>query len=315
MMTYILIAGALFVGCVSASALGLDMLSVALYPIPVAVYVARRRVGLASGLVLCAAAAAWVSSGSPRLTLYYGFVAAIGFVLGLGILHRWTYGWTVTAAATAVGLLTLGGILTAWPQWVAYLKLMGDELVGVFEQQAREMGGERAEAMVENMRQLRDHLPEIGLGLLVWPIILEACCWLSITTAWMRKRFGNVGIRGSFREMRTTEWLVWAVIAVALLLFVEHWWPNPALRTVSVNAALGLSAIYWFNGLSVLAFVLDAFRPHFLVYAAVVFLMISSAAQPMFCIVGLFDTWWDFRQAVRRAIARRSEPPPAPPEA
>ncbi len=111
---------------------------------------------------------------------------------------------------------------------------------------------------------------------------------------------------GSFRAMRPPEWLVWCVIATALLWFADWRWPSEALRLVSWNAALGLVGIYWLNGLSVLVYGLWAWKPHPLTAAAIVLALLLLRLIYLLSIAGLFDTWGDFRKKVDEMMAVRN---------
>lgn len=111
--------------------------------------------------------------------------------------------------------------------------------------------------------------------------------------------------RGSFRQMRTPEWVVWIAIALAGLWFFDRAWPNAAVRLVTWNAAFALSAVYWVNGTSILMYAFGAFQPGVLVCCASVMILLMLGVHPVLCAVGFFDTWSNFRRTVDRVIAAR----------
>lgn len=302
-MTYMLIAAALFLGCSAASFVGLNELGIALFPIPVAVYLARKRVHFALGLVACAMLSAALSGGTVSGWLFYGLVAAVGIPLGLGIARHWTYGWTVTAAAAIACLATIGHIVVNWEEWKAGSRAVYDAFI-TQQLTSQSAGSATAESMVQFLKAAQAHWPEVGLGVLAWFVLLEVCVALSVTSAWMRRQFGPNGLRGSFREMRPSEWLVWGAIATAVLWYIDSRWSLPALRVISWNTAIGLAAIYWLNGLSILAYAIGALRPHAAAYIALMLLLVPFWFY-MLCFVGLFDTWANFRRVLDGVVETR----------
>jgi uncharacterized protein YybS (DUF2232 family) len=161
------------------------------------------------------------------------------------------------------------------------------------------------------LKWLKEHWAEVGLGTFAWPIAAGTCVVLSVLSRILRRRYGIAGVRGSFSTMRTSEWLVWAAIAVAGLFFAERTWPSLTLRLISWNGALALSAIYWMNGLSIMIYAVGALRQHVMMYLALVALLIALGMHPVLCLIGLFDTWADFRGALDRIVAAiKRRPPP-----
>lgn len=310
MLSYLLICAALFVGCVATSEIGLSALGMALFPIPVAVYLLRGRVDRSLGLVACAALGGFFAAGASAAPLYYGVMAAVGLPLGIGIYRRWTYGWIVTLVTGVACVLILCSILGAWPRWLAQNRAMLDALIAGWELQTEKTTDDRAALLVQNLTWIREHWPEIGLGLLFCQIVSGACIGLSATSAWIRRQYGMVGPRGRFRDMRPTEWLVWGAILLAVLWFVDNQRPGGLLRIITWNSAIGVAAIYGLNGLSILAYAFAIIRPHVIVGMAVVVLLMSFGAFPVLCFVGLFDTWGDFRRACDKLAAARNSPQP-----
>ncbi|NIA14743.1 MAG: DUF2232 domain-containing protein [Nitrospiraceae bacterium] len=316
MRPYLLTAGALFLGCVLAALLGLYLIGLALFPVPVAFYMARGHTREAKGLVACAALAgvcvAWVPMtglGVWQAALSGAVVASVGLPLGYGILHRWTYGWTVTAMAVIAGALVIGGAVVTWPQWVAHWDAQYDLLLTQQLKLQEEAGdsAERIRVNTEILRAVKEAWPKIGLGLTMFALLVVTCAGLSFAAGWMRRRFEIEGLRGSFKTMRTSEWLIWVVIAVALVWYVDRKWFDSSWSVVTMNAAIGLAAIYWLNGFSVLLYALSNLRPPFFVYLAIVVMLVMFRLHPVLCCVGLFDTWSDFRRIVDGVIEKRRQ--------
>jgi len=307
MRNYVLITTALFMLCAGASLIGLHPLGAMVFPVPIVVYVARRYVERGIGLVACAVLAGFVSTGSAKVSLYYGLVAATGFPLGIGMARQWTYGWTIVAVAGFAYLVVVGNILNAWTDWQEQARQTYDLLANQLQYESSQSDSDNAVSMVRNIVWLKDNWTAVGIGLLLWPLLIEASVGLSLFSLWLRRRYGIEGVRGSFCTMRTSEWLVWAVILVAVLCFADYRWPGTVLRTISWNAALALAAIYWLNGLAIAFYVLDAARQHMVLYMAGILALVWFGMSPMLCFIGLFDTWSDFRKKIDLFVEARKQ--------
>lgn len=296
LMRYFLIAGALFVlSSFSAGAL-LDPYSVFLLPVPVAVYAARRRMNAALGLVAFCGFGAMASGRGMQAALLYALVATAGLPIGLGVIRRWTYGWTLAAVAGTAAVAVVGGVIENWADWLALLRVAHERFNAQYQ-------NEMPPEWVEYMQWWRGHLADLSVGMVFSVVLMGSlmAMWVALTV--LRRRYQVAGIRGSFREARVAEWLVWAVIAVAGLWFADRQWPDLGLRIFTWNTAVGLAAIYWLNGLSVLWYGLDVLRLGLLGYLGVVLVVLFSFHSVF--LIGLFDTWVNFRRLFDRIVTER----------
>lgn len=298
MIGYTLITGALFVGAVVVTRLGMGSLAAALFPIPVAVELARLRAGRALGLVFCAVLAGWIGLHSALAAVCQGLIAAVGLVLGLGVVRGWTYSRTASLAALLMAASVLSGIVPVWTHWKAATDAAWDSWI-VVQLEAQEQAGAASEVaarQLDVLKWLKAHWAEMGLGVMMGFGAISACLGLSVTAGILRRRYGIRGLRGSFATARVSEWLVWAVIALAAVWFADERWFGASLRVLTWNTAAALAAVYWLNGLSALSYALSVLRPNVFVYVALVFLLVAANMHPMLAMVGLFDTWGDFRR-------------------
>ena len=307
MLYYAMIAGALFLVGTAASLVGLNGISAALFPIPVMLYAARRMNLCALGLTLCAALAAFAAGELPRTALFYALIAASGFPMGIGIARRWTYGWTVLAAAGSVYLVVMCAILTVWPVWLSSVQAWCNLFIEQAKTKAADPTDSLVVAQVQMLTWFRDNWAAVSLGLLLWPLSVQVCLAQSLLTGWLRRRYGIRGLRGTFRTMRPTEWLVWVTIIVAVLFMVDRQWPDMGLRVPVWNTGLGLAAIYWLNGASILLYAFAVLRFSPFVSATIVLLLIWAGLHPVLCLVGLFDTWLAFRKVINRIAEVRRQ--------
>jgi len=232
-------------------------------------------------------------------------VAALGILLGLGIAQRWHYGWIVAAVAGSAYALVAGHMLAFWEASQAHARVWLDAWAAQLADRAGPADEGPQALMLEQVAWLRQHWAEVGLGVMFWPILIGACVVLSVAVRRVRRLADVPGPLGSFREMRTPEWVVWIAIVLAVLWLTGRVWPNALLRLVTWNSAIALSALYWINGVSVLVYIFDALRPALIACCAVVMVIFLLGAHPVLCFVGLFDTWGDFRKVADRVAAAR----------
>jgi len=308
---------------------GPSAMSFALFPIPVAIAVVRRRFNFVHALFACAAVsgAAGVAmrvgvlqpdavpdSGERVLraalaAVFYIFVAFAGVPLGWGILSRWSYGRTVALVTAVAFAVVLPMNIWGWPVINEQCMDVLDGFEARLDRSPDAAGEEAVEQQLESLAWIREHNVDLWFGLVCFGTVLAgACVALSLTSAVLRVWFGEPGPTSSFAEMRPPDWLAWIVIVVALLFFVEQRWPADWLRAGVWNTAFALGVIYWLNGLSVLAFTSNTLHPNMLVFAIVMFVLLALGLIPIFCMAGLFDTWFDFRTRVTKLAEALNRP-------
>lgn len=284
--------------------------SFALFPIPVAIAIVRRQFSFAHSLFACAALSGAtgvaVSTGTLNesgnvllmalTATFYIFVAFVGAPLGWGILSRWPYGRIVALVTAIVFAVVLPINIVGWATINEECIEVLDWFEAQLDGQADSTTAETREQQQEAIEWLRLHNMDMFFGLVGFgTVLVGTCITLSGTSTGLRLGFGELGPTSSFAEMRPPDWLVWSVIAVAVMYFAEQRWTNDWMRAIVWNTAFGLGVIYWLNGLSVLAFTSNALQPNFVVFAVVLIIILASGFIPILCMVGLFDTWADFR--------------------
>ncbi|HEY1270078.1 MAG TPA: DUF2232 domain-containing protein [Candidatus Binatia bacterium] len=102
------------------------------------------------------------------------------------------------------------------------------------------------------------------------------------------------------REWRAPEWLVWPFLAGGFTLLVPG--VNPG-RVIALNVLLATSVVYFFHGLSIIAYYFHYKRvPRLLrgfIYLAIFFEQILTIAV---VVLGLFDLWGDFRRLKKKNL-------------
>ncbi|MFP4501995.1 MAG: DUF2232 domain-containing protein [Candidatus Hydrogenedentota bacterium] len=172
---------------------------------------------------------------------------------------------------------------------------------------ASEATPENIALLEEQVRWFIENWAAIAIGGMLWPVLLFALAVTGISARLIRFR-GEPGPRGSFTLLRVPDPVVWLAIAAALLWLVDFHWPNGTVRFIAWNSALALAAIYWLQGLAVLAYTLTAIRvPPLLAMLALVLVFMTQGAHLLLSSVGFFDTWADFRPRLTKAIAARAQ--------
>jgi hypothetical protein len=307
-------------------------ISVGMYPIPAAVLVARNRWKYA-GAVLAAASLTpligvilrWVvlfASGSDEATdpgagalaLYtvgstFEYIAfgLAGVLAGAGIARMWSYGRLVHVLTAYVFVLMALNYLTAWDVLISQVDAIAENVRMAVHQQAEQAGSEVDPAQLAVISWLQDHAGSLVFGANYAAIFVASCLFVSLTRFILRTRFGEAGPIGTFTQMRPSEWLVWIAIVSALLCLAYQRWPSPGLSFVAWNSALGLSAIYGINGLSIFLYGVHAFRPNLLIFVLIVFVLVNVGALPLLVLLGLFDTWGDYRRKIDLLVAARAK--------
>ncbi len=320
MKVYPTIWGGLFLIAVAFTAvLGSNVVAIVLFPVPVALYEARRERGAALGLVACAVLATVASfvvwdgltafGDGLYAGLYDGLQAAAGLLLGMGLRQRWYYGQVVVAVAAAMFAVYLANVLMVWDAWqadtAAEVGIAAEQYEATLVARAREAELAGPVPGVREIEWVRENWLTFVFGtyfgILFVPI---ACVAVSVATRLLRRRFGEPGVRGSFARMRPPEWLVWIAIGVAVALFVDQKWPHALVQTVALNMAIGVGAVYWMNGLGIFLYGTNVLRPSLLAYLVIVVILVSWVIPVLF-FLGLFDTWADFRGRVDAMAAAR----------
>lgn len=246
----------------------------------------------ARGVILLASLAAAVVLGSPAAGLACGASAASGLPVAWLVERRWTFGWRLAAVSVVAFAAVAAYMLVGWQSLRHEMTIFLNARIAEWE--ASEISNEQ---VVEFVRWWDVNYAYLGFGSVFGSVVLLVSFMLSVLDRWQqapetRARRKPTG----FQRMQVPDWAVWVAITVAALWFVEDRWPNPALRFVTWNAALGLTFVYWLNGFSILLYALSVFKASAFATAMVfVGFVLFSSFLPALVVFGLFDTWFGFR--------------------
>ena len=269
-------------------------------PLVVAVLVARGRFRESGVALIVGAIAGYIATRSPQGSLAIVTAGAIGLPVGFGIGSRWHYARTVavsTAMVCAVNVVIIVPQLKALQEESAKNKApLTDFLEGPD-------AGEMEKSVYELIQWINDNWEYLLFGLIFCGILMSVCVVVTLASRWTHRRTGLPEGAGKFSTMRPPEWLVWVVIATAALWFADRQWSSEALRIVSWNVAVGLFVVYWLNGLGIFVYGIAAWKPHPLLFFALLMVFIWAGMAILLPILGLFDTWSNFRAHIDRLAA------------
>ncbi len=257
--------------------------------------------------------------GELRLyvALTFALFSAPGIVMAAGLARGWTYTRVVTVVSVlAFGLMTLGVILN-WQDWNAQFDSFFETQRQAIKSQTDQRGQEYVDDALAAMAWLRDNKQAFNFSITFLIGLVLSCFYASVTSGIVRALLRKPGFTGTFKDFRPSEWLVWGAIAAALACIAEYHWPNEILRDVAWNSALVLAAVYWFGGLAIVVYGVHVLRPSpltLLGFVLVVMVLSGMGMLPVLALVGLFDTWGDYRRKldVIGAARRPGGPPPLP---
>lgn len=243
--------------------------------------------GAATGLVLWS-----VSAG-----LIHAAAAGCGIPLALMLQRRWPYGWRLTLVSALAFAMIGGTMLANWKDVREFVTQLSNARINELAE-----NGISADQAVEFMKWWDVNYAYLGPGSVFGTVLFLSAFLLSVLDRWQRTPEAAAKRKPSgFQRMQLPDWAVWIAIAVAVLWFAEQRWPNEALRAVTWNSAIGLVFVYWLNGYSILLYALTVFKASafatFMVFSGFV---LFSGMLPALSVLGLFDTWYDFRMRCRR---------------
>jgi hypothetical protein len=255
---------------------------------------------------------------SEMLTAGWSMLAAACFGLSLvASRSRWFLGKGVVATLGA--LLLAVGLVVATPSGTAGLFRTMDAVLEVRgnadlnnwrvarSQMLRSNPTQQADTatleMLDRFEAQVAALPQLARGVLPSMLALQTLAAMALAWAlfhrFSRTRLGEP--LGRLREFRFNDHWIWSVIVglvVALLPALE------SLRPLGVNLLVFFGTLYALRGAGVLAFFLRPGRSLLgLLVGVALLLLLRDGAAIALGLVGLGDTWADWRRRIRPAVS------------
>jgi uncharacterized protein YybS (DUF2232 family) len=103
----------------------------------------------------------------------------------------------------------------------------------------------------------------------------------------------NYPLFGDLARWSTPEWLIWVLLAAGFGMFV----PVPALAVAAMDAFVCVAAVYFCQGLAIMAYYFKALVIPPWVRGLIYFVtIIQPVLAALVCAAGIFDLWVDFRR-------------------
>lgn len=286
--------GGYFIGLVL-----LQQLAFVLAPIPVAANFAAHRPDRAKVYILAAALAgiAGMAIGAWSTLAACILYSVMGLPVGRAILNRMAYRPLVMRLIAFVFVTQVILINLQWEQVMLEMKSVLEFYQGRLEGPE---AGALTDQQTENLNTIigtLENWPNVYIGFSFAGVLMGVCVSIGWTYRAVRRRT-DLNPVGSFSDFRPHEATVWVVIAAALLAFANSYWLVPWLQMLCLNAAIGLFALYWLNGLSILLYGFDALKPNPILAVVFLLVMFLFGGIAMLSVVGLFDTWGEFRKRI-----------------
>ena len=296
LVTGILVTCAIIAVCAFVPIVGL--VGSVLLPIPIMVYHAK--LGRQPAAAIAAAALGFVGLlGGGLEVLFFGEFLLIGFVLG----ELRPTGFPIEKTALIVCAAVFG---TGVAGLMLYGLLSGSGPLEVVSETARhnleltvalyrQMGV--AEEQIRFLEEAMPVIQSVLVGML--PALVAASTlmvvWLSLLAAGPVFRHYGLALPdyGPLDHWKAPEPLVWAAIACGVLLLL----PGFGLKMLGLNGLIVLMAVYFFQGIAVVAFYLRKKQVPRIVRVMIYFVIAVQQLVMLVVVgVGFFDTWFNFRK-------------------
>ena len=258
-------------------------------------------------------------SGVSSEALTAGWSVLAAGCLGLSLMasrSEWFLGKGVVAVLSALSVAALLVVVTpagpaAFNRTVdSVLEVRGDADLKnwrVARSQLTRANASRADsastAILDRMEASVDGLPQLGRSVLPSMLVLQTLIAMAIGWAlfhrFSRTRLGNE--LGRLREFRFNDHWIWSVIVGLVLALLPA---LDALRPLGINLLVFFGALYAMRGAAVLAWFLRPGRSLLgLIVGVALLLLLRDGAAIALGIVGLGDTWADWRRRIRPAVS------------
>ncbi len=249
-------------------------------------------------------AAAAILLAAAAATLLGGWVAGLGYVVSFGLaaavmcdmLERRKPFETIVLVTAAVTLAV--GVIAAFV------------MAGSVEALAKAVRDALSAGMARGRDLYKVLGMETGLGheaeasvlettMRLVPALVALCAGfgalLNLGLFWRlggQRRLGY-SLFGDLARWSAPEWLIWVLLATGFGMFV----PVPALAVAALDAFVCVAAVYFCQGLAIMAFYFKALTIPPWVRGLIYFVIIvQPVLAALVCAAGIFDLWIDFRR-------------------
>ncbi len=259
-----------------------------------------RRPGLA---ILGAALTAALFLGQPGGRLWYTqrgwvLVLAAWFVIACAAVPAWRF-LSRAVAAVAASVATAAAFFAVRGGWGAFDGAMAQQFRQGAAQVAAAWRTAKAGSWAEELGKAASRAAEFQA--VVYPALLAIGSVAALAVAWWgyrRLAQRDAMPLGRLREFRFRDELVWLVIAGLLLWLLPIGAPT---QRVGQNVLVFMGALYVLRGTAVLITMIGGIGPLGALMAGLVLVLLYPFVMGAALVVGLSDTWVDYRTRRRQA--------------
>ncbi len=261
-----------------------------------AVALTTLRVGMRSGAIVMLGSTAFVA---VLTWLSLGNVLPALMFLGMLWLPLWGMGWvlreTRSLALTTItaGILGVIGIIATYMILGDVTSWWKEVLTALFEP-AMESGGPLDDP--ELVEKVLADLSKIMTGIAAAGFVLNMIMCLYLARGWQAQLFNPGGFRSEFHELRFGI----KAAVVSLVVIVLAMLPMGGISNVATEIMMVVLSLYVIQGLAMIHAVIAIRKMHvaWLIGVYMVTFFILPQLMAVVALLGLADTWLDFRQRV-----------------
>lgn len=241
---------------------------------------------------------------------YFSFFAAVAVVLGEGLRRRWEMtrcGGTAMAAGLAVFFVIV--IVGMGSGADGGMKIY---LAQVVREVAKMSAGANSGVDVSLLERQPEEIVSFLMGVLPSAVFVFTLLTVVVNMLVGRRMIHRGHAFAHIRNVarfRLPDAAIWAVIAGGVLFFFNSYLLHIGwLRVVAINVLIASGALYFFQGLAVVAYLLQGVRAPFIrTMAYVAIILFFQTLGVLIVAIGIADVWADFR--LRHWRARHSQHP------
>ncbi|HZY58932.1 MAG TPA: DUF2232 domain-containing protein, partial [Candidatus Binataceae bacterium] len=233
-----------------------------------------------------------------------GPLQSLGFALSLGLAavliavmlrRQWAFE-LIVLVTTAATMAVVTASLVAWAGSPAVLgRHIHDSLAAAMSH--ADSFYERLGMSLSQSKEVSNRVLEITTALApaLGAMLAAGAILINLGLVWRRLGKAGLGYQlfTGLKTWRTPEWLIWFLLATGFGLFV----PLPAARTVATNGFVLVAAIYFCQGLAIMAYYLQMLAMPMVVRGAIYLIaLLQPILAALVCLAGVFDLWVDFRR-------------------
>ncbi len=279
-------------------------------PLPILFY--RLKLGRQKGgiiLMLTFVAMGFILGGISFDLLFFGELLLVGFMLSelfeMNLSIEKTIGFACSASVISGGAFLIIYINFSASDLTSLISEYIDLNLKLTMTLYKNMGMSDAhvQALANSLDMIKYVLIRIIPALVVVAMLFIA--WINVLLAkplLKRKKLAYPDF-GALNTWQAPEYLVWAAIGCALLLF----FPDKGLKMIGVNGILVLMTIYFFQGIAIIAFYFEkknlprAFRVFFYTFIAMWHIILLLVIG-----LGFFDMWFNLRKLKKLETGNQS---------